>query len=218
MKKIFKFGEWNSNGVETLHIFDFDDTLVKTPSFEELAIQFLKEDLSISDLLQSSCKRIGISLNQLRWENGRIFIENPNGSIKPYGNWVEKGKRLYLITPNAFQYSDLSLPTSLKEFSELYLKEENKCIVTARPESLRPKIIDILEKFGLGMPKYGLHMAPDGQKNLGTWKGHKIVEIVNELGFQKAIFYDDNPKYIKNATRVVKEKLPNLDFKTVKVK
>ena len=43
------------------------------------------------------------------------------------------------------------------------------------------------------------------------------VEIINETGFQKAIFYDDNAKYIKRATKVVREKLPNFDFTPVKV-
>lgn len=214
-KKIYKFEEFSK--VETLHIFDFDDTLVNTPSFEELAINFLKESTSISDLVKSSVSRIGVSINDLKWENGRIYIEDPQWLKKEWGNWVRKGARLYMTTPNVFQYLDISLPTSLKDFSELYRQNELKCIVTARPESLRPKVVKILEDFGLGLPKYGLHMSPEGQKNLGTWKGEKIVEIINETGFPEAIFYDDNPKYIKNATRVVRSKLPNLKFKTYKV-
>ena len=213
-KKIYKFEEFSK--AETLHIFDFDDTLVNTPSFEELAIEFLKESTSIGDLVKSSVSRIGVSINDLKWENGRIYIEDPNSTKKEFGNWVRKGGRLYMTTPNVFQYLDISLPTSLKEFSELYKQYEQKCIVTARPESLRPKIEKILEEFGLGMPKFGLHMAPDGQKDLGTWKGHKIVELIGKTGFTKAIFYDDNPKYIKRATRVVNSKLPHLEFKTIK--
>jgi hypothetical protein len=213
-KKIYKFEEFSKGA--TLHIFDFDDTLVNTPSFEELAIKFLTESTSIGDLLKSSVGRIGVSMNDLKWENGRIYVEDPQETKKEWGNWVRKGQRLYMTTPNVFQYLDISLPTSLKEFSELYKQNEQKCIVTARPESLRPKIEKILVEFGLGMPKFGLHMSPEGQKNLGTWKGEKIVQIINETGFTEAIFYDDNPKYIKGATRVVKAKLPNLVFKTVK--
>ena len=60
-------------------------------------------------------------------------------------------------------------------------------------------------------------MAPDNTKNAGHWKGERIVEILNETGFKKAIFYDDNAKYISKATRVVKDKLPNIDWKTIKV-
>jgi hypothetical protein len=60
-------------------------------------------------------------------------------------------------------------------------------------------------------------MAPVGTKNAGNWKGEKIVEILKETGFQKAIFYDDNSKYIRKATKVVREKMPNIQFEPVKV-
>jgi len=205
MMKISKFNEFLENK-DTLYIFDFDDTLVNSPSFEELAIEFLKEDLSIGDMLKSSVGRIGVSLRDLKWENGRIYVNDPKDEIKEFGNWVRKGKRVYLVSPNIFHVSDISLPTSIKELSNLYSSIEDKCIVTARPESLRLKIESKLKEFGLETPKFGLHMAPDNTKNAGHWKGERIVEILNETGFKKAIFYDDNAKYISKATRVVKEK------------
>jgi len=214
--KINKFNEFLENK-DTLYIFDFDDTLVNSPSFEELAIQFLKEDLSIGDMLKTSVGRIGVSLRDLKWENGRIYVNDPKDEIKEFGNWVKKGKRVYLVSPNIFHVSDISLPKSVKELSELYKSVENKCIVTARPESLRSKVESKLKEFGLEMPKFGLHMIPDNTKNAGNWKGEKIVEILNETGFRRAIFYDDNAKYISKATKVVKDKLPNIDWKTVKV-
>lgn len=214
--KIKKFNEFLENK-DTLYIFDFDDTLVNSPSFEELAIEFLKEDLSIGDMLKTSVGRIGVNLRDLKWENGRIYVNDPKNEIKEFGNWVRKGKRVYLVSPNIFHVSDISLPTSIKELSNLYSSIEDKCIVTARPESLRAKIESKLKEFGLEIPKFGLHMAPDNTKNAGHWKGEKIVEILNETGFKKAIFYDDNAKYISKATRVVKEKLPNIDWKTIRV-
>jgi hypothetical protein len=216
MMKISKFNEFLENK-DTLYIFDFDDTLVNSPSFEELAIEFLKEDLSIGDMLKTSVGRIGVSLRDLKWENGRIYVNDPKDEIKEFGNWVRKGKRVYLVSPNIFHVSDISLPKSVKELSELYKSVENKCIVTARPESLRSKVESKLKEFGLEMPKFGLHMIPDNTKNAGNWKGEKIVEILNETGFRRAIFYDDNAKYISKATKVVKDKLPNIDFKTIKV-
>jgi hypothetical protein len=216
MMKIKKFNEFLENK-DTLYIFDFDDTLVNSPSFEELAIEFLKEDLSIGDMLKTSVGRIGVNLRDLKWENGRIYVNDPKNEIKEFGNWVRKGKRVYLVSPNIFHVSDISLPTSIKELSNLYSSVENKCIVTARPESLRLKIESKLKEFGLETPKFGLHMAPDNTKNAGHWKGERIVEILNETGFKKAIFYDDNAKYISKATRVVKEKLPNIDWKTIRV-
>lgn len=214
--KIKNYNEFTSDNV--LYIFDFDDTLVNSPSFEDLAIEYLKEDITIKDLLNQSINRIGVTLDDLKWQDGRIYVLDPNKQLKEFGNWVRKGDRLYMFSPNLFHISDISLPKSLKtEISELYKSVENKCIVTAREESLRDKITRTLLNLGLELPKYGLHMAPNGTKNAGHWKGEKIVELINETGFQKAIFYDDNTKYIKKATKVVKEKLPNLDFTTIKV-
>lgn len=213
--KIKNYNEFTSDNV--LYIFDFDDTLVNSPSFDELAINYLKEDITIKDLLNQSINRVGVTLDDLKWQDGRIYVLDPNRELKEFGNWVRKGDRLYMFTPNAFHLSDLSLPSTLKELSELYKSVENKCIVTAREESLRNKITRTLLDLGLELPKYGLHMAPVGTKNAGHWKGERIVEIINETGFQKAIFYDDNQKYIKRASKVVHEKLPNLDFKTIKV-
>ena len=213
--KIKNYNEFTSDNV--LYIFDFDDTLVNSPSFDELAINYLKEDITIKDLLNQSINRVGVTLDDLKWQDGRIYVLDPNKDLKEFGNWVRKGDRLYMFTPNAFHLSDLSLPSTLKELSELYKSVENKCIVTAREESLRNKITRTLLDLGLEIPKYGLHMAPVGTKNAGHWKGERIVEIINETGFQKAIFYDDNAKYIKRATKVVREKLPNFDFTPVKV-
>jgi hypothetical protein len=214
--KIKNYNEFTSDNV--LYIFDFDDTLVNSPSFDELAINYLKEDITIKDLLNQSINRVGVTLDDLKWQDGRIYVLDPNKELKEFGNWVRKGDRLYMFTPNAFHLSDLSLPETLKELSELYKSVENKCIVTAREESLRNKITKTLFDLGLEIPKYGLHMAPVGTKNAGHWKGERIVEIINETGFQKAIFYDDNSKFIKRATKVVREKLPNFDFTPIKVK
>jgi len=214
--KIKNYNEFTSENV--LYIFDFDDTLVNSPSFDELAINYLKEDITIKDLLNQSINRVGVTLDDLKWQDGRIYVLDPNKELKEFGNWVRKGDRLYMFTPNAFHLSDLSLPSTLKELSELYKSVENKCIVTAREESLRNKITRTLLDLGLELPKYGLHMAPNGTKNAGNWKGERIVEIINETGFQKAIFYDDNAKFIKRATKVVREKLPDFDFTPIKVK
>ena len=215
MTKIKNYTEYTNQDV--LYFFDFDDTLVNTPSFEDLAIQFLKEDVTIKDLLNQSVNRIGVSLNDLKWMDGRIYVMDINRQLKEFGNWVRKGDRMYMFSPDLFHVSDISLPKELKELSELYKSVDNKCIVTAREESIRSKITNKLLELGLELPKYGLHMAPVGTKNAGHWKGEKIVEILKETGFQKAIFYDDNARYIKRATKVVREKMPDIQFKPVKV-
>lgn len=219
MMKIKKFNEFKVESV--LYIFDFDDTLVETPDFEELAIEYLKEDVTISDLLMRCTDEIGISDNQLKWQDNRIYFEDPQFNFNINLNskyWVRKGNRVYLLSPNEFSLSDISLPSETKELKELYNSVENKCIVTARPEIIRNKIIDSLKRLGFQDPKFGLHMYPHlNHRNAGEWKGHKIVEILNDTGFKSAIFYDDNPRYIKKARKVIDQELPEFDIKYVKV-
>ncbi len=92
--------------------------------------------------------------------------------------------------------------------------------MTARSEDMRSKIVDVMTKLGLKQPKHGLHMFPGGKGsgNAGIWKGHKIVEILNETGFEKAHFYDDNSKIVNRTERTVNQKLPDVDFTVTKVK
>lgn len=203
----------------TLYVFDLDDTLVETPSFEELSIEFLKENVNIKDILNSCVSDIGVHLSDLKWENGRLFIDDFESNINiPNGiNWVRKGKRIYLLTPDNFGLTKISLPTSiLPEMVEIYNSVENKCIVTARSEKIREDIEKILTKFGINYPKFGLHMYPNNKHyKAGAWKGKKIIEIAEENGFSDVIFYDDNAKYIKDAKKVIDS--TNLKFKAIKV-
>jgi hypothetical protein len=216
MVKIDKFNEFDIEN-NTLYVFDFDDTLMVTPRYEDIALKFLNENLTVKDLLDRAVKRIGITKDKLKVQDRRIFVDDPNKIYKEEKDWVRKGNRLYLVQPDEFSYLDESLPNKLKELANLYKSVEDKCIVTARPQSMRNKIESVLKQFGLENPKWGLHMCPDGKINAGKWKGDKIVELSETTGFQNVIFYDDNSKYIRGAKKVVSEKLPNLNFKTVKV-
>ncbi len=216
MVKIDRFSDFGI-GNKILYVFDFDDTLMESPRYEDIARKYLFENVTVKELLDKSIKRLGVNKSQLKVQDRRIFIEDPNKLYPEVKDWIRKGNRLYLVQPDQFCYLDESLPDKLKELSKLYNSVEDKCIVTARPESIRPKIESILEEFGLDKPKFGLHMCPDGKINAGKWKGETIVKIVKETGFKNVIFYDDNSKYIRNAKKVVTEQLPNLNFKTVKV-
>jgi hypothetical protein len=203
---------------DTLYVFDLDDTLVKTPEFEDFVIEYLKEEITVKEIVDKSVKTIGVNKSDLKWQDGRIYIEDPSENIEVKGNWVRKGKRVYLTAPDIFGTTDLSLPTELLDLADFYNSIENKCIVTARSEEIRDKIEKVMKELGLEYPKYGLHMYPyENHYNAGGWKGEKIVELVEKTGFDKVIFYDDNIKYLKGATKVIKSKLPNLDYKYVKV-
>jgi hypothetical protein len=190
---------------------------VVSPRYEDIAIKFLNENLTVKDLLDRSLKRIGVTKDKLKVQDRRIFIEDPQRIYTEQKDWVRKGNRIFLVQPDEFSYLEESLPKQTKELVNLYKSVEDKCIVTARPESMRDKIENVLNQFGLEIPKWGLHMAPDGKINAGKWKGEKIVDLVETTGFQNVIFYDDNSKYIRGAKKVVQEKLPNLNFKCVKV-
>lgn len=203
---------------DTLYVFDLDDTLVKNISFEQHAIGYLTEDVSIKEMINKSTASIGVNKSDLKWQDGRIYVEDPNKNIKVVGNWVRKGNRIYLMTPDIFGLTDLSLPKEKLDLLEFYNSIENKCIITARSEIIREKIEKSIENLGIEYPKYGLHMYPySNYARAGTWKGNKIVELVEKTGFKKVVFYDDNTKYLKSANKVVKEKLPNIDYKCVKV-
>jgi hypothetical protein len=82
---------------------------------------------------------------------------------------------------------------------------------------MREKVERSLGELGLDYPKYGVHMYPYlNHYKAGTWKGKKIVELIKKTGFKKVIFYDDNQKYIKAASKVVKEVLPDFDYTAIK--
>lgn len=206
-----------TNSEKILYVFDFDDTLVNTPSFEEIAHQYLIEKLTVKDLLLSSINKINVDIKQLKFSDGRIYFDDSEGQFQITKNWVRRGKRVYLVTPDEFSYLDESLPKRKTDFSEIYNKVENKCIVTARPEDTRQKITKVLQEFGFDTPKWGLHMLPQGRKNAGEWKGEKIVELAIKSGVTKVIFFDDNSKYLKKAGRVVKQKLPNIVWEPYKI-
>jgi len=216
MVKIDKFNEFSIEN-KTLYVFDFDDTLMVTPRYEDIAVKYLTENLTVKELLDRAIKRIGVTKDQLKVQDRRIFIEDPDKRFKEEKDWARKGNRLYLVQPDEFCYLDESLPTQVKDLVELYKSVQDKCIVTARPQSMRNKIESVLKQFVLDNPKWGVHMCPNSRMNAGKWKGEKIVELVKLTGFNNVIFYDDNSKYIRGAKQVVSEKLPNLNFKCIKV-
>ena len=205
---------------ETLYIFDFDDTLVDSPSFEELAIEYLTENKSISDLIKRSLYFVNRSKSDLRIENGRIYIEDPNQTIEPKGNWVRKGLRVYMVTPNVYHFLDISLPTKVKELSEMYKTVQYKAIVTGRMVDLEEKVKESLEKFGLELPNHGLFCYPskdDRTDRVAEWKAKTIVQLLKDTGFKKAKFYDDKPKWVKKVVTAVRTELPEVEFEGIRV-
>lgn len=215
MVKIDRYEQFSVE--DTLYVFDFDDTLFVTPKWEDIAKKIIFENLTPDDLVKRALQDMNIDKKRLRIQDGRIFFEDPNVTSNITKDWTRKGSRVYLVQPPEFCYLDESLPNQLKNISEIYKKVKNKCIITARPESVRQKIESVLIQSGLEYPNWDLHMCPKGRMNAGRWKGEKICELAKKTEFQNITFYDDNSKYIREAKKVVAEKMPNLNFVCVKV-
>lgn len=212
--KIKKFDDFEN---KTLYVFDLDDTLVKSPSFEERAIEYLKEDISIKSLLLKSLKLIGAKMSDLKYDDSKVYIMDPDNKYSEVKNWKRKGNKIYLLSPEIYSRTNISLPISKNDdIYEKYKEVENKCIITARSINMKNKISNRLSELNIEIPKYGIHMAPVGVKDAGTWKGEKILEIVNKFKFTKVKFYDDNSKYLKKARKVISTKMPDLDFECIK--
>ena len=204
---------------DILYIFDFDDTIVNSPRFEELAIEHLKENHTIESLLKKSLKYIHKDIKDIKIENGRLYINDPSEEIEINGNWVRKKKRIYLVAPDNFYFSELSLPKTKTKLAELYNKVDNKAIVTGRTESLRSKVEKSLNDLKLDTPKHGLYCFPSKDESgdrVPIWKGNTIVKLIKKTGFKKVKFYDDNSKWVNKVTKIVKENLPDIEFEGIK--
>jgi hypothetical protein len=214
------FNQFDKYG-DTLMIFDFDDTIVNSPSFEELAIEYLKENETIGSLLKKSTNQIGINPKDLKIENGRLYVNDPDEKINIKGNWVRKKTRVYLITPDKFYFSDISLPKSITKLAELSNKSKNKAIVTGRIEDMKLKVEESLDKLGLDRPNWGLFCFPNKDESgdkVPTWKGKTIVKLIKESGFKNVKFYDDKSKWVNKVVEIVKQELPEINFEGIKVK
>ena len=204
---------------ETLYIFDFDDTLVDTPDFEEEAISLMKESVTIKSLLKRSVGMIGKSMSDLKWEHGRIYVSDPDSEIEVKGNWVRKKQRVYLLVPDKFYYTELSLPKKALPLGEFYNSVENKAIVTGRIRDMKPKIEKNLDNLGLDQPNYGLFCYPsrdESSDRVAEWKAKTIVSLIKKSGFKKVKFYEDRSKWLRTVKNAVENKLPYVEFEGIK--
>lgn len=214
MKYLKLFENFN----EILYIFDLDDTLVKTPSFESRTIDYLNEDISYEELLNNSLNFIGATEKDLKVDsNKKIYVEDPTKKYNITGNWVRKKDKIYMVTPHLWSFSKDSLPLKPLKLVELYNSVENKAIVTSRPTEMREEIEKILDEFRIEYPNFGLHMF----NRIGTpqeWKGKTIIKIIKESKLNNVNFYDDISKTVNKVVRMVNTELPNVHIKGFKLK
>jgi len=203
-----------------LYIFDFDDTLAQTPSFPDFAKEYLvKETENVRRLLDKSLEYIEKNISDLKYENGRIYFDDPLETCEIKGNWVRKKSRVYLTSPWEWDNLPESFPTLIKpETVQLYQSRvESSAIVSARPKSSEEQFHKSLLSLGLEKPKYGIWLRPDTEINIGSWKGETIYQIATKNGFKCVAFLDDNPKVIKKAKQTINKLNPEFSFTTFKI-
>jgi hypothetical protein len=123
MKHILTYNLFESKSDDdTLFIFDFDDTIVDSPRFEELAINYLRENVTTKTLVNRSLKQIGKKKEDIKIENGRLYVNDPNSEIEVTGDWVRKKDRVYMVAPDKFYYLEESFPDKLTKLSAFYKK------------------------------------------------------------------------------------------------
>ena len=206
---------------DTLYIFDLDDTLVSSPHFEKLAIEFLTENVTVKSMLNKIINQIGVSAQDLKWEHGRIYVPDPDQKIQIKGNWVRKKGRVYLLAPDSYYFTDMSLPTRTKELSQLYLQVENKAIVTGRIDVMRTKLMKRIDSLGLDQPNFGFHCYPKSDSNterVGFWKSKMVAKLIRDGNFKNVQFFDDNARWVKQVDVEVKREFPDLNWKATVVR
>jgi len=222
MKHILTYNLFESKSDDdTLFIFDFDDTIVDSPRFEELAINYLRENVTTKTLVNRSLKQIGKKKEDIKIENGRLYVNDPNSEIEVTGDWVRKKDRVYMVAPDKFYYLEESFPDKLTKLSAFYKKVKNKAIVTARIKTVRKLVEKYLDKLELGQPNHGLFMYPlkdETPDRVATWKAKTVIKLIKDSGFTKAEFFDDKSKTVNAVVKAVKEQLPDVEFIGHKVK
>ena len=188
---------YESSNNKVLHAFDMDDTLVYSKRFEEhvrplLVTEYLNPEIILNNKLED----IGIGLDKLRYENGRIYFDDPDEEIKiPKGSsWVRKKGRIYIIQPDAYFMTDESMPIgTYDDIVDLYNNSEYKCIITARNERLRNQTEKTLDSIGIEEPNMGLYMYPINSFSYTyEYKSNKLLELQRQHNFSEIIMIFTN--------------------------
>jgi hypothetical protein len=199
-----------------LYAFDLDDTLMFNENFENMVKHMLNENVTPEHILLNELNKIGVDIHQLKYENGRIYFNDPEEKISfPMDScWVRKKNRIYLTKPESFLYTDYSLPIkSNRDMVKFYNNVKNKCIITVRKEIMKDKIEKILIKNNIEKPNYGLHMFSSHKySSKFIWKSETLLKIYQDGKFTKINYYDDDIKLIKRMKNYLLDKDINMNF------
>lgn len=199
----------------TLYVFDLDNTLIKNIKFEEEVKKLILEKRSLKNLIKNEVDKINVDLKDLKYENGRIFIEDEKNINIPINSlWVRKKNRIYLKTPEDFFLYNEGEPYKINEsIVNKYNSVKNKSILTIRKDIFRKETINLLKKLNIEYPNKGLYMYPYSIiKNKSDWKLKILLDLYNN--YNDIIYFDDDIKILKG----IKRKLNNENIKLYHVK
>ena len=177
----------------TLHVFDFDDTMFHSNNFED-SIKYLIEKLTPENILKKSINDININLKDLKYDNGRIYVDDIDQliNIPKNSEWIRKKDRIYLTQPESYYLTEEGKPDKPNNtIIELYNSVDNRAILTARKEKFKNIILDTLHRFNIEEPNIGIFMYPD-KTNIqpSMWKAHKLLEIYKNGNYNEIHYYD----------------------------
>jgi hypothetical protein len=222
-----------------IHIFDFDDTLVKNVPFTNF-IEHLDNDqnIVIEKIVDNDIKEYLMEIKGIFWDlfskninfkkhDNDILITNANNN-KPfdalyYNKLVEnkknarhfnlKNDKLLLNPHPKYHKNPQTLGTEINDvLVHDYKNAENKMILTGRDEQLRDSLINRLHDLKLPIPNFGVYMFPGRNESVKVWKGKTIAEVVNKYNFTEIHFYEDKIEWLQFAKEMVKQTFPNVLF------
>lgn len=199
-----------------LYAFDMDDTLVYSKRFEEhIRPLLIKEYLTPEIILNNKLEEIGIGIENLKYSDGRIYFNdiNHNFDLPINSSWVRKKSRVYLIQPDTYFMTDESMPIgTYNNIVNIYNKSKNRCIITARNERIKSKVLKSLKNLNLKIPNKGLFMYPIGSfKYVYEYKADKLLELYNS-GYNEIHYFDDNIKILKKIKSILQNSDINITY------
>ena len=193
-----------------LYAFDFDGTLVNSIRFEDRIRPMLNEFLTPESILISKVDDIGIDITDLRYENGRIYFDDPNRLIDISNklDWVRKKDRIYITQPESYHIIPEGMPVETNEkIVELYNNAEYKSIITIRKDRLREQTIETLNNFEMEEPNCGLFMFPNESTNTKSkWKSNMLINLYRNHDFFEVHYFDDNIRLLRKMKKYLSDK------------